>query len=170
MRLLFKQFALFASLLVFTVPYSAQSTQRGKPSLSITISAPQTVVKASSPVKLRITMTNISNHNVTYYVSSAGRPYDIYVRGTSRKLAPETPAGVRVHPWSPKYKPFSGGGSVFSGSFQIKPGEKTETEVDLTKEYDLNQPGKYTVQVERRDPENPKKRLKSNVITLTVTP
>jgi hypothetical protein len=40
----------------------------------------------------------------------------------------------------------------------------------VTKEYDLSKPGKYTVQLERPDPENKGQWLRSNTITVTVTP
>ena len=53
---------------------------------------------------------------------------------------------------------------------QIGPGGKQQTEVDVTKEHDLSQLGMYTVQVERADPENKGRRLKSNTVTITVTP
>jgi hypothetical protein len=159
----------FLSFAPLTAVYAAQGVQPGPQSLSLTISASESVAKAGSPVKLTIIATNASDHDVVYYDGPSGL-YRIYVRDATGGIAPETPEGVRKHPWSPHR---TGGGGVISGpSFRehLGAGEKQETDIDLTKEYNLSQPGKYTVQVERPDPENKGKWLKSNTITVTVTP
>ena len=51
----------------------------------------------------------------------------------------------------------------------VKPGATFEDHVDLTSIYDLSQPGKYTVQVQRTDAVS-KTLVKSNTVTVTVTP
>jgi hypothetical protein len=129
------------------------------------------MVKAGSPVRVKITTTNTSDREVVYYETGPWH-YNIYVRDATGAYAPDTPEGLGKHPWSPRR---TGGGGVFSGpSFRFRlaigPGKKQEDEVDVTKEYDLSKPGKYTVQLERPDPENKGQWLRSNTITVTVTP
>ena len=40
---------------------------------------------------------------------------------------------------------------------------------DICKEYDIREPGRYSVRVEVQDPEHPKNKIKSNVIVFTLT-
>ncbi len=158
---------LFSLFLLLIAAHAQQKPQSAQPSLSLTISVPETVVKAGSPIKLSITTTNTSDHDVSYIVSTLGLS-DVYVHDAAGALAPETPEGAQKHFFSPKHRPFAG--SVFSARAHLEAGAKQNVEVDLTKEYDLTKPGKYTVYVERPDPENKGNQLKSNTITITVTP
>ena len=161
------QILIFLSFLPLTAAHAAQNAPLAPPSLSVSISAPESVVKAGSAVKLKITTTNTSDHDVSFIVSTDGL-YDIYVRDPTGALAPETPEGARKHFWSPNHRPAAG--SAFTGRHHLEADAKQEAELDVTKEYDLTKPGKYTVEVERPDPESRGKRLKSNTITITVTP
>ena len=43
-------------------------------------------------------------------------------------------------------------------------------ESDAAKFYDMSQPGKYAIQVQRQDPEDPSIIVKSNKITVTLIP
>jgi hypothetical protein len=157
-------FSLFLSL----IAAHAQQSKSVQPSLSLTITAPETVVRAGSPLSMKITATNTSGHDVSYIVSTLGGLYDIYVHDAAGALAPETPEGAQKHFFSPHHRP--SGGSVFSARAHLEAGAKQEIKVEVTKEYDRTKPGKYTVYVERPDPENKGKQITSNTITITVTP
>ena len=126
---------------------------------------PKSVVKAGSEVRLRITLTNTSDQDAFYsVVAQSAAPYDVYVRDSKGNSAPETPYGRKIHPWSPGHPPLSGSFTAFR--VRLAPGRKTETEVDLTREYNLSQPGKYAVQ--SQDVQDGIV-LKSNTLTVTVT-
>lgn len=51
----------------------------------------------------------------------------------------------------------------------MKPGETMTDRVNVSKVYDLTQPGRYTIQFQRLDPET-KTFVKSNEITVTLRP
>ncbi len=42
--------------------------------------------------------------------------------------------------------------------------------IDAAKFYDMSKPGKYLIFIQKADPENPAILMKSNVVTVTVTP
>jgi hypothetical protein len=56
-------------------------------------------------------------------------------------------------------------GSVKFGA--MVPGETTTEEQEVSALYDMRKPGKYTIQVWKRDPDYD---IKSNVVTITVPP
>jgi hypothetical protein len=55
------------------------------------------------------------------------------------------------------------------GGTPIKPGESTLEGADVNEHYDITKAGKYTIQVRRLDPES-QTEIRSNIITVTVTP
>ena len=55
------------------------------------------------------------------------------------------------------------------GAIKLKPGKFITDRVNVSKLYDLNEQGKYTIQIQRFDSES-KTFLKSNEITVTITP
>jgi hypothetical protein len=153
------------------------------------------VVKAGSPVNLKITLANTSNRDLVHYfggpLGAGGRGENVHVTDAAGDPVPETPEGAKSHLWSPNngYR----GGSAFGGRSPWKAGKTVEWEVDISKDYDLSKPGEYKVQVISHEswtvvndessmketldpaaviPESAVTRevLKSNVITLTVTP
>jgi hypothetical protein len=63
-------------------------------------------------------------------------------------------------------------GILYSGSaafLHLEPGQSVKQEYPVWDDYDLSKPGKYTIQVSRLDRET-NTRVKSNTITITVTP
>ena len=78
------------------------------------------------------------------------------------KAAPLTDYGHQV----------KGDGSIpivenYHGNVNLLPGESFKREIAVSKIYDFAQPGKYTVQAERRDDENGAV-VKSNTVTVAV--
>ena len=166
MRIPLKLMSLTAALTIVPL-ISAQSTKSAKkPSFSIAINAPEDIVKADSSVPLDIILTNTSDKDTSSgeILGGAELNYDIDVRGSKGELAPETSFGRKLHHKEPG---FTLGGSVVA--YYLKPGQTHETRSYLNRVYDLSQPGKYTIQVQRRDPDS-NTIVKSNAITITVVP
>jgi hypothetical protein len=165
MRIPLKLMSLTAALTIVPL-ISAQSTKSAKkPSFSIAINA-EDVVKADSNVPLDIILTNTSDKDMSSgeILGGAELNYDIDVRGSKGELAPETSFGRKLHHKDPG---FTLGGSVVA--YHLKPGRTHETRSFLNRVYDLSQPGKYTIQVQRRDPGS-NTIVKSNATTITVVP
>lgn len=138
-------------------------------------SAADSVVKSGTDVKLDIAIKNVSDRTIYLVSTTAGRNMKIDVRDSEGKQVSETPYGLKVHGTDPKRVPFVG--SVFSAKLPIE--SYSETLV-LSKEYDLNKPDTYRVQVSRSDVMNGSTEgnmnatrigiVNSNTITVTVIP
>lgn len=159
--------ALFTGLLLLgLVARPAKANGAAQPSFSITITAPQSTVKASSEVELEVVLKNISqrNINVSEMLGGADLNYDIQVRDSQGKLAQETAFGLKLHGKDPTYQ--GQHGSIVART--LAPGSTHESKAYLNKMYSLP-PGAYAVQVSRRDPAT-NQVVNSNTITLTVIP
>jgi hypothetical protein len=164
MRIL-ARFAVFSMLFMLPKMSTAQHISPAEPWFSVTIDTPEATVTVGLDVKLKVIFTNNTGKDIHY---SAGGParsgpaFDINVRDAEGNPVPETLYGLKLHgkdphPWS---------GSVFSAT--LHPGKTIEEEVSLSKEFDLSKPGKYTVQVQEKNPVF--QTVKSNVLTITVVP
>ncbi len=164
----------------------AQERQRPKPSFTIAITTPVSEIRVGTPVLLDITLTNTSDHNVSFYetiingpvfTSERLRQIDIHVSDVSGKLVGETEYGKTIHARSvkrpqvvkrsdtPAEPPDTRGRrGVFSG---IGPGETCREQSDLSREFDLTKPGTYIVEALRLDPVSGQTIL-SNKLTFTI--
>ncbi len=119
---------------------------------------------------LKLLKKNVSDHAIN--ISRLKRhlpPYQIDVRDEAGNLRPETEEVRRLKDEQVKD---SQNGVPFTGSIvfgTLKPGESKIERVDISRVYDMNTPGKYTIEVYQTDPES-KTVVRSNVITVTVTP
>jgi len=160
----------------------AQESPAQKAPFSLTIKAPQTTVKLGSPIVLTLTLTNTSDRPLPYGGTElvdgvALRKIDIKVYDSDGKPVPETERGMAVHgrprPHSGPPRPGPGGGPG-TAVVDVKPGGTLQEQADLSKEFLLTQPGKYTVQAGRTDYPTPFRAddvlVKSNTITFTITP
>ena len=164
-----KHYVLILALGSFTAFVFAQSRIVRGPSMSVEVSMTQTTIKGGYPINVKTVMTNVSSHDVEYSLTNASPLFEKHVTDQhSGSLAPETDAGRILHKWLPGHGIKAG--SIFSEDRILLPGKSIETVSDISKEYDVGQPGKYEVWVEVRDPEHRDKRLKSNVIVFTVVP
>ncbi len=166
------------------------SSHRAKPAFSLTISTSQHVVKAGSEIMVKITMTNISHHDIYGSIAVATNSvlgenfYEIEVKNHKGVRAPLTRYGYlargKVPPPDKSPPSLSGNASqpgdardaLFMGSVvstTIPPEESSGDAIIANKLYDLSQPGKYSIQVTHRDPES-KTTVRSNTITVTVVP
>jgi hypothetical protein len=146
---------------------------------SITISTPNLIVKAGSQVRITIIVKNITDRKVPVMQSNGVDEgefnYDLDIRDEQGKQAPETNElrSLRGEPDEHGHRHASY--IVSEITYYLKPGETLQDGIIANKLYDLSKPGKYTIQVSRYKPEYgkhgfSKARVKSNKITLTVTP
>ena len=143
------------------------STSYARQLFSLTLLAPNEPVKTGSELSLTITVTNTSDHNLSFGIAPGIAPdqtmsYNIEIRDTRGQEAPPTPflRDLREHP-----TPTSG--SVFG--YTLTPGNSYKEQLVITRLYVLR-PGKYTIQVARSQEPRPNTAaiVKSNTITITV--
>jgi hypothetical protein len=167
----------FALLAVILGPLGVSGVLLAEPAFSITISTPESVVKVGSVVRLDITTKNISSATGYRFESTGpGRSIHVEVLDRSGFHVLETPKGQELHGTDP-HRHF--GGAIFRAKIPFKPGETFEEHLILSEEYDLSEPGKYTIQAYRSNvateddlkaKSNVPSITKSNIITLTITP
>jgi len=134
------------------------------PAFAITISPESGVVKAGSKVTVRATLVNKSTNNLLFSDENiAELDFKADVRDSQGNLAPLTEYGGSV--MRNEAEPVIGS----AGYSFVHPGEAKKSDVVITKLYNLSQPGKYTIQVQRIDDAH-NIVVKSNTITVTVTP
>jgi hypothetical protein len=147
-----------------------------EPKFTLSIKASQSTVKVGSDVVVEAEMKNISAEDIFYSVLTgrgqgpvpSGFTWEIL--NSERKPVPFTEYGLKINRPEPElglggsYVP-AAGKTVFG---LLGPGKAFVEKRTLSKEYDLSTPGKYSIQALRLA--DAKTDVKSNVITLTVTP
>jgi len=118
-----------------------------KPSLDLTIRAPQTAVAVGARMPLLVTMTNISDRDLTFGVTTIyGLPLElvrevgVVVHGSDGRRVAETRYGLLI------YGRFGGANGPGSCCIRLRPGDSFMEESDLNKEFDLSKPGEYTAE------------------------
>jgi len=155
-------------------PQTQTSSQKATPSISIGITVSQSVVAAGTSVELHILVTNVSK-GLIHMSRNNGKDsatlsfYTADLRDTKGSVPPETTFNRKLR-GEVHSTPENGG--IITGSpiiFPLQPGETLKDDMILNDLFDLKVPGKYTVQIQHEDPvtHNP---VKSNIITLTITP
>lgn len=167
-----KSLLLAAIIAVFAVKLAQCAEQP----LAITISLNDgSVEKAGSPVAVSVTLTNHSGRTLSASLWDYPDDYTTDVTDAQGNPAPESEE-VRKERAQMNACRKSGNrlcGKKFGGHgviSQFKPGETWHETVLITKYYDMSSPGKYTIQLERKLPEElGKGTVKSNPITITMT-
>lgn len=148
----------------------AGSPQSPKASFSIAASVADTTVKLGSDAIVNIVLTNTSDHPIVFEnemtINFNDADYSTVVRNEKGDLIPLTKFGLMLfgdddHLPKPR--------EVKYVTANLQPGETIKGRISVTKLYNIQAPGQYTVQIERFD-EVTKSWSKSNIITLTVTP
>jgi hypothetical protein len=142
---------------------SAASKQAGQP-FSITISAPNTQVKAGSPVFVKVRLLNTSGREINErglaYAHGLDTSYQYNCQNSVTGASHKNDKGLE-----------QGLLTVGEGAHALKPGESHEELAPISEACDLTKPGQYLVQLSRSDPADPSKRtVKSNTIKITVIP
>jgi hypothetical protein len=150
---------LFCFLLLVNLALSQQPNQAP---FKVVVAVENSTVVAGSDVTLDVSLTNTSNQDVSEGVMYKGTGIDstlrFEVRDGNGKLVPK-----RTYP-----HPELATGSVKFRTISV--GETLTQHQTVSALYDLRKPGKYTVQVFRRSSANPADDIKSNIVTITVTP
>jgi hypothetical protein len=188
MRIPDKFMRLFILSFVFGL-FASGAIAYGQPTFSLTITTPHDVVQAGSEVLVTITLKNISDHDIygAFAVthSAVGESFHgIEIKSEKGVRAPltryghlakgETPPADKTAQSQNQKAPQAGGSdeSPFTGSVvsvTIPPGGISRDAIVANKLYDLSQPGKYSIQVNKWDVKS-KTMVTSNIITVTVIP
>jgi hypothetical protein len=134
-----------------------------KQPFAVVISTDNSTVKIGSAIPIRIELTNTSNKDLNV---SGGIDADtgmksnhlFEIRGPDGKLLAK-----KLHKQS---GPLTGD-AVFGA---LKAGESSVHVEDISRAYDMSRPGRYVIQMSRPVPEDPRQLVKSNVLTVTITP
>lgn len=150
---------LLSGFLLFALP--AESAEAP---FAINIAALRNIVTSGSKVKVKITLTNTSKHDITLVDTNRACDYFVEVRDGQGNLVPDTKRKQELR---------CGEGLVAGRNIMItlEPHESTEDEIAVSELSDITQPQKYSVQIQRQVPKQLGTGvIKSNRITITVTP
>jgi hypothetical protein len=127
------------------------------------ISAGTGSVKIGAEVRAIVTLTNLSDRDMTFQFTSPVCDYAVEVRDSAGELAPDTELR-RAADCAKRVT-----GRNFSKL--VKPNESAKDGIDVSRISDMSRPGEYSVQVMRKAPkEFGDVTVKSNTIKITVTP
>jgi len=159
---------------------SAQATEKAPPSapFSLDLSAYPTTIKQGLPVDVLVITKNVSNHRIvlrrqarSHDAGMLGSVFRVDVRDTQGNTPPDMELGRAAnHLADTSPDPASMAAARAAGTVvSLKPGQDWRNGVSVSDLCDLSKPGQYTIQVRRWDDET-KTWVKSNAITVTVTP
>ena len=144
-----------------------------RPPFSVTLNAPDKPLKSGAELHLQVTIKNTSDHDITFLTSAGDDGFRYKIRVLDAHAHPAPPSALVIAMRSDK-KLVEFGWSNFGR--KLKPGESLVDEIDVTKLYDLSQPGIYTISVTRHIPPDAvpqgqklgKGFVRSNTIAVTV--
>ena len=150
------------SALVLCAALVGTTSQSAHTPFTLTINALHTSVKSGSEVKVKITLTNISSQQITLTDASEICDYDVDVHKSDGSPAQDTERKRRL-----SCGEISGKNEIVT----LKPDQSKQYEIAVSELSVMTEPGDYSVQVMRKTPkELGGTVVKSNVITVTVTP
>src|SRR5579862_10061367 len=120
------------------------SEDHEKPAFSISASVAAKVIKAGSPVPVSFKFLNSSDHAVTLTDTDPECDYRITVIDEQGRPIRLTEVGQTI------YKSTTCQGTIIRRNLTtLDPGESEEEIIDAARLFDVTEPGKYTVRVER---------------------
>lgn len=145
----------------------SERSQSAQPATALVLDAVQDTVKIGLPIVVKLTVTNKSDHDVLLFKDTRDLENRVDVRDGKGNLAPETRLGSRQngHLDPNLLTPAELIGKMICAT--MKAGESWILNLNVQRLYDLTQPGKYAIQVERDDPDSTKA-VKSNPVTITL--
>jgi hypothetical protein len=155
----FLKSVLIAALVTGVGRANSASPKQSDPSFSITIKAVEPEVKAGAEVYVRVRLTNTSQREIM-----GGSGFHAQGLDTSYEYNCHDAGGKSVA------KEIAPDGSVHDAPI-LKPGESHEELAPVSRACDLTRPGRYTIQLSRTDPRDPRRTVvKSNTIAILVAP
>jgi len=152
---------------------SAQKPPNGykgaKAPFTMTISTEHETVAADSKVIVTAHLTNVSDRSLFFLRGRLSGPdpfYRVEIYNDQGKLGRYTEAYVKRLRREPPYDQMMGQ-SV--GRYEVEKGKTVTEGIEVTKQYDLSTPGKYTIRVFHPDPVAKVDVESSNFLILTVT-
>jgi hypothetical protein len=144
-----------------------------EPELSLTVSVAKDGVKVGAEVRLRILLTNLTNHQITLgrlnHPDGLENEYSFDVRDSQGRSVPLTRYGRAVHGTPDEGDERHDCGDCSGVTQDLEPHEKITDEIAVSKIYELTRAGKYTIQVSRPQGDNSHAIVKSNTITVTIS-
>lgn len=132
-----------------------------KHGFALTLHAPTGAVKLGSQIRLRITVTNHSRHDLTF-AKSPGEEDDVRYDIEARDEAGGDVSPTEYYRALQEHRAIVLNSSV---AFVLKPGNSFVDEIEVTKFYKMNRPGKYKLWVSRTVSDAT---ARSNIVTITV--
>ena len=146
----------FAALLLLANP---------KPPLSVVVSPASQTVKSGADVKLKVTVSNTSSHELVFFDRIQICDYPIKICDADGNQPPET-AAKQQSPCDRKPELDEARNILI----RLNPGDSVDEEITVSFYYDVRRTGTYTVQVARHLPaEISKEDIPSNSVTFVVT-
>ncbi len=152
---------------------SAQKAPNGykgaKAPFTMTISTDHEAVAANSKVVVTAHLTNVSDRSLFFLrlrLSGPDHSYRVEIYNDQGKLAPYTQDYVKRMHREPPYDQIVGGST---GPYEVEKGKTVTEDIEVTKQYDLSTPGRYTIRVFHPDPAANVDVESSNILILTVT-
>jgi hypothetical protein len=149
-------------------------TEQNSPGFSLHIEAKPPSVKLGSAITIEVTLTNTSNSDLLYNPGDFGE--DVNVRDERGSALKATPEGEVFKGTGDNHKVLPNGMYSFqtrgNGNGKlliIKPKESAVRSLTIDGLFDFRSPGKYTVEVTRKDLDS-KVTVKSNIIAVTLVP
>jgi hypothetical protein len=168
------QLALFFALGFVKAPAAAQSVlcpDAPPKAISYLLSAPQKDAKSGEKLLVSLTVKNVSEQVVPFWVENAadqgGLHYQFEVRDSQGEIAPEghftkSMRGVTDQQYRTSETPVSRSG----GCVELRPGESRSYTMEITRLSDIRIPGKYTIAlVDRKN-----NVIKSNTVAINIGP
>ncbi len=144
---------------------------RGRPTFTMSISLTRTVFAPGSEIIVDVELTNISSKEIEVVRVNIGPTlYKFKVIDGSGNAAPLTPLGDAIFNGKACYKAKNGETRCFAGNTtyaRIASGRRVYEGFDLALYFDLAHPSRYTVRLERTDP-NANRTVASNTVAFTV--
>ena len=176
------RFSIFALVTTFTLTFGFPSESRGqaassgaasKPSFTLSVTASDNDIKIGAAVQVDVTMKNISSQTIEVWRNALGQEGLVYEMNVTdeRGAAPlDTKFGKDIKGLKdPAFLTPDTPIHMSGGWVTLKPGETLTDRLNISKLYNLAQPGKFAIQVRRFDDES-KTFVKSNSISVTIHP
>jgi hypothetical protein len=156
-----------------SVPQSSNKNSGGTPTTSVAIKAFHDSSKAGVSIVIEVTLTNTSNNVIRFSRLLSGADSKIDARDINGKSAPDTRFGYAYNGHVAQLDPALISPGELNDNLipvTVGAGQATTWQINVSKFYDMSRAGKYNIQIQREDPENPTLTVKSNLITVTVMP